>query len=84
MVVKKQNDQIYENPTRLEHMDDFCQLFSWFKLFSYGEKLPNVAGQSEQVKKMDNLKEGVYSFSYFTWFRVILFHNQNHPWFNQS
>ena len=34
----------------------FFQLFYWLQLFSSGEKLPKVAGHSQNRSKIDNLK----------------------------
>ena len=65
---------------RRQYRDDFCQLFKWFQLFSFGEKLPKVAEHmySQNRSKMDHLKGGVGGLSYFFhWFSVILFSNQN-------
>ena len=43
----------------------FFQLFNWFQLFSSEYLYLKIAGQSQSRSKMDHLKEGVDSFSYF-------------------
>ena len=44
------------------------------------EKIPKLTGHGQNRSKIDFLKEDVYGFSYFHWFSVILFPDQNHPW----
>jgi hypothetical protein len=67
-----------QNYSGVYHRDEFFQLFNWFQLFSYGEKLPKVAGRIQNSSKIDVWKGGVDYFSLiFSYF--ILFSNQNHP-----
>ena len=46
---------------------------TWFQLFSSDKDIPNVAGHGQ-----DSWKRSVDGFSYFRWFSVMLFSNQNH------
>jgi hypothetical protein len=46
---------------------------TWFQLFSSDKDIPKVAGHGQ-----DSWKRGVDGFSYFRWFSIMLFSNQNH------
>ena len=54
------------------HWASSFQLFNWFQLFSFWEKLPKVAGHSQNMLKIDHR-------AIFHWFSVVLFSYQNHP-----
>jgi hypothetical protein len=54
--------------------------FTYFSYFSLEEKILKVTGHNQNRSKINLLTGGVDNFNYFSWFSVILFFNQNHPW----
>ena len=54
--------------------------FTYFSYFSLEEKNLKVTGHNQNRSKINLLTGGVDNFNYFSWFSVILFFNQNHPW----
>jgi hypothetical protein len=63
------------------HRNNFCQLFNWFQLFSYENKFQKLQDMIKTGKKKRPFKGVVDGFSYFHWFSVLSFLNQNHPVF---